>query len=72
MTDENFPRFLAQKIGLDRQRVVYGLQLAFSAWLAFAIASFLHIPNPFWAAMPVFVVAQATVGWRSNAGCIGS
>lgn len=59
---------LIRKIGLDKQAVIYGLQLAFSAWLAFAIASFLHIPNPFWAAMPVFVVAQATRGLAFERG----
>jgi len=68
MTNVNVPLHLAQKIGLDRRGVVYGLQLAFSAWLAFAIASFLHIPNPFWAAMPVFVVAQTTRGLAFERG----
>mgnify|MGYP000873560190 CR=1 FL=1 len=68
MTKENTFLLFTKKIGLDRRGVVYGLQLAFSAWLAFAIASFLHIPNPFWAAMPVFVVAQSTRGLAFERG----
>lgn len=68
MTNANPVLLLARKIGLDRQAVIYGLQLAFSAWVAFAIASFLHIPNPFWAAMPVFVVAQTTRGLAFERG----
>ena len=38
------------------------LLLAFSAWLAFLIAVSLDIPNPYWAAMPVWVIAQSTRG----------
>ncbi|PJX27632.1 hypothetical protein CAP48_00065 [Advenella sp. S44] len=68
MTNNMLPLRLAQVIGLDKPGVVYGLQLALSAWLAFAVASFLHIPNPFWAAMPVFVVAQATRGLAFERG----
>src|SRR5690606_34542600 len=68
MTNHNPALLLARKIGLDRRGVVYGLQLALSAWLAFAIASFLHIPNPFWAAMPAFAVAQATRGLAFERG----
>ena len=42
--------------------VGYALQLALAAWLAFAIASFLHIENAYWAAMPIWVVAQSSRG----------
>ncbi len=62
------PAQLLRRIGLDRQGVLYGLQLALTAWVAFAVASFLHIPNPFWAAMPVFVVAQSTRGLAFERG----
>lgn len=47
---------------LDRQVVVRGLALALSAWLAFAIATLVHVQNAYWAAMPVWVVAQASRG----------
>jgi uncharacterized membrane protein YccC len=49
-------------LGLDRSGVGYALQLALAAWLAFAIASLLHIENAYWAAMPVWVVAQSSRG----------
>lgn len=49
-------------LGLDRAATGYGLRLALAAWLAFALASLLHIENPYWAAMPVWVVAQASRG----------
>ena len=49
-------------LGLDCSGVGYALQLALAAWLALAIASFLHIENAYWAAMPVWVVAQSSRG----------
>lgn len=49
-------------LGLDRAAVGYGLRLAFAAWLAFAIAASLHVEHAFWAAMPVWVVAQSSRG----------
>lgn len=36
--------------------------MAFSAWLAFTVATSLHIGNAFWAAMPIWAVAQPTRG----------
>ncbi len=51
-----------QFLGLDRASAAYGLRLAFAAWLAFAIASLLHTGNAYWAAMPIWVVAQASKG----------
>lgn len=33
-----------------------------AAWLAFTIAHTLHIQNPYWAAMPIWVVAQSSRG----------
>src|SRR5690606_16173799 len=68
MKNNNPALLLAHKIGLDRRGVIYGLQLPFSACVVFAIAFLLHIPNPFLAAMPVFVVAQATRGLALERG----
>ncbi len=51
-----------QSLGLDRSRIAYGLRLAFAAWLAFTIASFLHVENAYWAAMPIWVVTQSSRG----------
>lgn len=48
--------------GLDRAALLHAAGLAGSAWLAFTIAAALHIQNAYWAAMPVFVVAQASRG----------
>jgi uncharacterized membrane protein YccC len=36
--------------------------LAAAAWLAFAIASLLHVEHAFWAAMPTWVLAQSSRG----------
>ena len=49
-------------LSLDRQVVARALVLALSAWVAFAIAALYHIHNPYWAAMPVWVVAQSSRG----------
>jgi uncharacterized membrane protein YccC len=51
-----------QLLGLDRAALAHGLRLAFAAWLAYAIASLLHVGNAYWAAMPVWVVAQSAKG----------
>lgn len=40
----------------------YAARLALSAWISFAIAASLHVENAFWAAMPVWVIAQSTRG----------
>lgn len=53
---------LGQRVGLDRAGVGQALLLAFAAWAAFALASSLHIANAYWAAMPVWVVAQSSRG----------
>lgn len=53
---------LNQWAGMDRAKYLLGLRLALSAWIAFALASLLHIENAFWAAMPVWVVTQASRG----------
>lgn len=47
---------------IERAVVVRGLALALSAWVAFAIATLVHVQNAYWAAMPVWVVAQASRG----------
>nr|WP_279341473.1 FUSC family protein [Geothrix sp. SG200] len=36
--------------------------MALSAWVAFTIATLVHVQNAYWAAMPVWVVAQASRG----------
>lgn len=53
---------IGQFLGLDRAGVAHALRLAFAAWLAFAIASFLHVGNAYWAAMPIWVVSQSAKG----------
>lgn len=47
---------------LDRATIAQALRLAGAALLAFAIASVLHVHNAYWAAMPVWVVAQSSRG----------
>ena len=49
-------------MSLDRRVVLRALVLALSAWVAFAIATLVHVQNAYWAAMPVWVVAQASRG----------
>ncbi|MBX6317013.1 FUSC family protein [Pigmentiphaga sp.] len=46
----------------DRTVVDQALRLAAAAWLSFAIAASLHVENAYWAAMPVWVITQATRG----------
>ncbi|MEH3085071.1 MAG: FUSC family protein [Xylophilus ampelinus] len=57
-----FREILDRRLGLDRAGLGHALQLGLSAWLAFALASLLHVQNAYWAAMPVWVVAQASRG----------
>lgn len=56
------PARLGALLGLDRASLWQGLRLALAAWLAFAAAAVLGLPNAFWAAMPVWVVAQGSRG----------
>lgn len=49
-------------IGFDWPMVRRALALALAAWLSFAVASVLHVHNAYWAAMPVWVLAQASRG----------
>ncbi len=56
------PVSLKQWLGLDRAAVGHALRLAFAAWLAFTIAASLHVHNAYWAAMPIWVVAQSSRG----------
>ncbi len=53
---------LGEFFGLDRALVGHGLRLALAAWLALAVATALHIQNPYWAGMPIWVVTQSTRG----------
>lgn len=48
--------------GWDSPAVRRALSLALAAWLAFLVASMLHMHNAFWAAMPVWVISQPTRG----------
>ncbi|MGN5537508.1 FUSC family protein [Alcaligenes sp. Lyrl_28] len=43
---------------LDRPALLHGLNMALAAGLSFAIAVLLSVDNPFWAAMPVWVLSQ--------------
>lgn len=49
-------------LGTSRPAVFTAFLLAMSAWIAFSLASVLHLQNAFWAAMPVWVVAQSSRG----------
>lgn len=49
-------------IGTSRSALLSAGLLAISAWVAFGLASMLHLQNAFWAAMPVWVVAQSSRG----------
>lgn len=55
-------RAVGSWMGLDRAAVGYALTLFFAATAAFTVASVLHIPNAYWAAMPIWVVAQPQRG----------
>lgn len=55
-------KFLADRFELDRAGVVHALQLTLAAGLAFAVAAAFHVQNAYWAAMPIWVVAQPTRG----------
>jgi uncharacterized membrane protein YccC len=56
------PDRIGDRLGLDRAAVGYALRMFVAAMLAFSIASLLHVENAYWAAMPVWVVAQAQRG----------
>ena len=47
---------------LGKSSLFKALLLAISAWLSFLIAVLLKVDNPYWAAMPVWVIAQSTRG----------
>ena len=53
---------LLNNLGWDRTAVRRALSLALASWIAFFIASMLHVHNAYWAAMPVWVIAQPTRG----------
>ncbi|WP_392551445.1 FUSC family protein [Orbus wheelerorum] len=55
-------RHLTFKPFLTRPVLYYGLCLAFSSWFAFFIAVMVDMPNPYWAAMPAWVIFQPTRG----------
>lgn len=71
-------RFITKPI-FTRPIVYYGLCLAFSSWFAFCIAVLFNIPNPYWAAMPAWVIFQPTRGllleraiYRFTGTCVGA
>ena len=49
-------------LGLDEAAAAQAARLALAAWLAFGIAALLHVQNAYWAAMPIWVVAQPSRG----------
>ncbi|WP_332670890.1 FUSC family protein [Aromatoleum sp.] len=55
-------RSFRELVGFEPEIVRKALSLAFAAWLSFAIASLLHVHNAYWAAMPVWVLTQASRG----------
>ena len=54
--------FISSLAALDANALKRAFVLALSSWLSFVIASLLGIEHAYWAAMPVWVVAQATRG----------
>lgn len=54
--------FFSSLAALDASALKRAFSLALSSWLSFVIASSLGIEHAYWAAMPVWVVAQATRG----------
>lgn len=55
-------RGLGEWLGLDRQSLGTALRLALAAIVSLSIAAMLHIENAYWAAMPTWVLLQATRG----------
>lgn len=53
---------MAARLPWDRTATRRALLLALAAWLAFALASLLHVHNAYWAAMPVWVISQPSRG----------
>ncbi|WP_085315326.1 FUSC family protein [Derxia lacustris] len=49
-------------LGLDRAALAHAGRLWIAAWLAFGIAVLLGVDNAYWAAMPIWVVAQPSRG----------
>ncbi|MCM2351908.1 MAG: FUSC family protein [Bacteriovoracaceae bacterium] len=47
---------------IDSNKAIHAFRLAAAAWIAFAIAVLFEIPNPYWASMPIWVVAQSSRG----------
>lgn len=43
---------------IDSVMLTQALRMATAAWLSFILASLLHVENAYWAAMPVWVIAQ--------------
>jgi uncharacterized membrane protein YccC len=50
------------RLGIRRASLLNALLIALASCLAFATAIALHIENPYWAAMPAWVISQATRG----------
>ncbi|NMG75552.1 FUSC family protein [Aromatoleum diolicum] len=58
----NSPASVPTFLGFDWPLARKALALALAAWLSFAIAAALHVHNAYWAAMPVWVLTQASRG----------
>lgn len=66
-------------VQIDRATALFGLRAAIAAWVAFAIASLLHVHNAYWAAMAAWIVMQPTRGillergfWRVLGTLVGA
>ena len=55
-------RYWAERAQIDRPGLVFGFRTGATAWVAFAIASLLHVQNAYWAAMAAWIVMQPTRG----------
>lgn len=58
----NSPASATTFAGFDWPLARKALALALAAWLSFAVAAVLHVHNAYWAAMPVWVLTQASRG----------
>jgi uncharacterized membrane protein YccC len=57
-------------VGWDSESLAGAARLGTTALAAFALAAALGIPNPFWAAMPVWAIAQPTRGMLLERGAL--
>jgi len=53
---------LAARMQIDRAGLVAAFRTLLTAWVAFALASLLHVENAYWAGMAAWIVMQPTRG----------